>query len=331
VLEEDMFDKKKQLMWSKLKVGLVTTLAFGILFLTIFFAGDIHEIFAPKVKIRADIKDVRGLRKGAPVWFSGIEIGSVKDIELDPAVGTYVTMSINQDDIKFVKKDSKASVMTMGLLGDKYVEISSGSRDAEQVAPGDIIQGTVQVEIQDIVTASSKSLAKVTDFLSKLESLLDKFAQSQGTVAKFLNDPSIYDNLKETTATLSVIVKDINDSEGSFKMFIEDPSIYNRMDQATASLEKFSKNLNEGSGTIAKLVRDPEIYDNLNKASKQLSVVIERIESGEGLAGTLLSDRELSIELKDTVVELKNSLSEFEELIAEIKANPDKYIKFSVF
>jgi phospholipid/cholesterol/gamma-HCH transport system substrate-binding protein len=240
-------------------------------------------------------------------------------------------MSINQDDIKFVKKDSTASVMTMGLLGDKYVEISSGSPDAEPVAPGDIIQGTEQIEIQDIVAASSKSLAKVTDFVGKLESLLDKFEKSQGTVAKFLNDPSIYDNLKETTATLSVIVKDINNSEGSFKMFIEDPSIYRRMDQATASLEEFSKNLNEGSGTIAKLVRDPEIYDNLNKASKQLSVVIERIESGEGLAGTLLSDKELSIELKDTVVELKNSLSEFEELIAEIKANPDKYIKFSVF
>ena len=327
-----MFDKKKQLMWSKLKVGLVTTLAFAILFLTIFFAGDIHEVFSPKVKIKAEIKDVRGLRKGSPVWFSGIEIGSVKDIKLNPTVvGTYVTMSINKDVIKFVKKDSTASVMTMGLLGDKYVEISSGSPDAEQVAPGDIIQGAVQLEIQDIVTASSKSLAKVTDFISKLESLLDKFEKSQGTVAKFLNDPSIYDNLKETTATLSVIVKDINDSEGSFKMFIEDPSLYNRMDQATASLEEFSKNLNKGEGTIAKLVRDPEIYDNLNKASKQLSVVIERIESGEGLAGTLLSDRELSIELKDTVVELKNSLSEFEELIAEIKANPDKYIKFSVF
>jgi phospholipid/cholesterol/gamma-HCH transport system substrate-binding protein len=318
-------------MWSKLKVGLVTTLALGVLFLTIFFAGDIHEIFVKKIQIKADIKDVRGLRKGAPVWFSGIEIGSVKDIKLDPAVGTYVTMSISQDAIKFVKKDSTASVLTMGLLGDKYVEISSGSPDAEPVRPGDVLQGAVQLEIQDIVNASSKSLAKITEFITKLESLLDKFEKSQGTVAKFLNDPSIYDNLKETTATLSVIVKDINDSEGSFKMFIEDPSLYNRMDKATASLEEFSKNLNEGSGTIAKLVRDPEIYDNLNKASKQLSVIIERIESGEGLAGTLLSDRELSIELKDTIVELKNSLNEFEELITEIKANPDKYIKFSVF
>ena len=273
-----MFDKKKQLMWSKLKVGLMATIALAIIFLTIFFAGNIHEIFVPKLQIKAEIKDVRGLRKGAPVWFSGIEIGSVKDIKLSPAYGTFVTMAINQDAIEFVKKDSTASVMTMGLLGDKYVEISSGSPDAKPVQAGDVLKGTVQLEIQDIVNASSKSLAKITDFVGKLESLLDKFEKSQGTVAKFLNDPSIYDNLKETTATLAKIVNDLNDSEGSFKKFVEDPSLYNRLVQTTTSLEEFSNNLNQGSGTIARLVRDPEIYDNLNKASKQLSVVIERIE-----------------------------------------------------
>jgi len=326
-----MFNMKKQLTWSKLKVGLMITIALSIIFLTVFFAGNIHEIFVPKIQIKADIKDVRGLRKGAPVWFSGIEIGSVKDIKLDTAHGTLVAMSINQDAIEFVKKDSTASVMTMGLLGDKYVEISAGSPEAEQVVPGDVLQGTVQLEIQDIVNASSKSLAKITDFVGKLESLLDTFEKSQGTVAKFLTDPAIYDNLKETTATLTAVVRDINDSEGSFRKFVEDPSLYDRLVQTTTSLEEFSNNLNQGSGTITKLVRDPEIYDNLNRASKQLAVVIERIESGEGLAGTLLSDRELSIELKDTIVGLKNSLSEFEELIAEIKANPDKYIKFSVF
>ncbi len=326
-----MFDMKKQLMWAKLKVGLFVTFALAVLFLTVFFAGGIEELFKPKVHIKAQIKDVRGLRKGSPVWFSGIEIGSVKEIKLHPESGTYVTMSITKEAIKFVKKDSKASVLTMGLLGDKYVEISSGSPDAETVKPGDIIKGSTQPEIQDIVNASSVSLAKITDFVVKLESLLDKFEKTEGTVGKFLTDPSIYNNLKETTATLAEVVRDINDSEGSFKMFVEDPSLYNRMVQATTSLEEFSVKLNQGSGTIAKLVGDTEIYDNLNRASKQLSLIIERIDSGEGLAGSLISDRELEIEVKDTLVELKNSLNEFKELIAEIKANPNKYIKFSIF
>jgi len=325
-----MFNMKKQLMWSKLKVGLVITIALAVLFLSAFFAGSIHRIFSPKIQIKAEIRDVRGLRKGAPVWFSGIEIGSVRDISLNKH-GTYVTMSIDKEAIEFVKKDSMASVMTMGLLGDKFVEISAGSPDEEQIAPGDVLKGTVQVEMKDIVEASSKSLAKITDFIVKLESLIDTFEKSQGTVAKFLKDPSVFDNLKETTATLTQVVRDINDSEGSFRKFVEDPSVYNRLAHATTSLEEFSNNLNTGEGTIARLARDPEIYDNLNRSSKQLAAIVERIDSGEGLAGTLLSDKEVAIELKDTIIELKNSLSEFEELITEIKSNPDKYIKFSIF
>jgi len=325
-----MFNMKKQLMWAKLKVGLVITIALTILFMSIFFAGNIHEIFLKKIQIKAEIKDVRGLRKGAPVWFSGIEVGSVKDISLNK-FGTYVTMSINEDAIEFVKKDSRASVMTMGLLGDKYVEISSGSYDAEHVEPGDVLKGEMQVEMKDIVEASSRSLAKITDFAAKLESLIDKFEESEGTVAKLFKDPSIFDNLKETTAALTELVRNINESEGSFKKLVEDPSVYNRLVQTTTSLEEFSSNLNQGSGTIAKLVQNPEIYDNLERSSKQLAAIIERIDSGEGLAGILLSDKEIAIELKDTIIELKNSLNEFEEFVTEIKANPDKYIKFSIF
>lgn len=326
-----MFDMKKQLKWSKLKVGLVVTISLVILFLTIFFAGNIQDIFSPKVQIKAQIKDVMGLRRGSPVWYSGIEVGSVKTIELHPQYGTLVTMSIDQDALKFIKKDSKASVLTMGLLGDMYVEISSGSHDAESIKPGDIIEGETQIAIKDIVNASSQSLKTITQFVGKLESLLEKFEKSEGTVAKILTDPSVYNNLKDTTETLTEVVKDFKESQGSLRLFIEDPSIYKRVLNATSSLEEFTTKLNEGSGTLRMLVEDPEIYENLNKASQQLSSILENINTGEGVAGSLVSDKELAIEMKDTLVELKDALNEFKELIAEIKANPDKYFKFRVF
>ena len=326
-----MLDIKKQLMWSKLKVGLVVTLSLVILFLTIFFAGNIKDIFLPKVQIKAQIQDVMGLRRGSPVWYSGIEIGSVKNIELHPKYGIIVTMSIDYDTLKFIKKDSKALILTMGLLGDKYVEISTGSPDAESIKPGDIIEGATQIAIRDIVNASSQSLTTITQFVEKLESLLEKFEKSEGTIAKFLTDPSIYNNLKDTTVTLTEVVKDFKESQGSLKMFIEDPSIYNRMLDAASSLEDFSAKLNKGSGTLKMLVENPEIYENLSKASQELSNILEHINSGEGVAGSLVSDKELAIEMKDSLVELKIAINEFNELIAEIRENPDKYIKFSVF
>jgi phospholipid/cholesterol/gamma-HCH transport system substrate-binding protein len=326
-----MFDMKKQLMWAKLKVGLVITLALLTLFITVFFAGGIQYIFSPKVQIKAQIKDVRGLRRGSPVWISGIEIGYVKSIGLNPEYGTLVTMSINKDALNFVKKDSKASVMTMGLLGDKYIELGTGSSHAEPIKPGDMIKGTTQLEIQDIVNASSVSLEKITNFVDKLGNFIEKFEKGKGTIAKFLTDPSLYNNLKETTTTLTMMLKDFKESKGTMKMFIEDPSLYNKLLSTTSSMEEFSRKLNEGSGTLKRLVEDPEIYENLDTASKQLSLILKRIDAGEGLAGSLVSDNDLAIETKDTLVELKSSVTEFKELIKDVREHPDKYFKFSIF
>jgi phospholipid/cholesterol/gamma-HCH transport system substrate-binding protein len=326
-----MFDMKKQLMWAKLKVGVVITLALLTLFVTVFFAGNIQNLFSPKIQIKAEIKDIRGLRKGAPVWISGIEVGSVKNIDLNPEHGTLVAMLINKGAAKFIKKDSKASVLTMGLLGDKYIEISDGSAQAEPIKPGDMIQGTTQLEIQDIVNASSESIQKVTGFMDKFGSFIEKIEKGEGTIAKFLTDPSIYNNLRDTTKTLSMILKDFKESEGSMKLLMKDPSLYNKLLSTTSSLEEFSRKLNKGQGTLKRLAEDPQLYENLDTASKQLSLILKRIDSGEGVAGSLVKDKELDREMKDTLTELKTSVTEFKELIRDVREHPKKYFKFSVF
>ncbi len=326
-----MFDMKKQLMWAKLKVGVVITLALLTLFVTVFFAGNIQDLFSPKIQIKAEIKDIRGLRKGAPVWISGIEVGSVKNIDLNPEHGTLVAMLINKGAAKFIKKDSKASVLTMGLLGDKYIEISDGSAQAEPIKPGDMIQGTTQLEIQDIVNASSESIQKVTGFMDKFGSFIEKIEKGEGTIAKFLTDPSIYNNMRDTTKTLSMILKDFKESEGTMKLLMKDPSLYNKLLSTTSSLEEFSRKLNKGQGTLKRLAEDPQLYENLDTASKQLSLILKRIDSGEGVAGSLVKDKELDREMKDTLTELKTSVTEFKELIRDIREHPKKYFKFSVF
>jgi len=73
------------------------------------------------------------------------------------------------------------------------------------------------------------------------------------------------------------------------------------------------------------------LYENLDTASKQLSLILKRIDSGEGVAGSLLKDKELDREMKDTLTELKTSVTEFKGLIKDIRERPKKYFKFSVF
>ncbi|MBS3918680.1 MAG: MCE family protein, partial [Deltaproteobacteria bacterium] len=146
-----MFDMRKQLRWSKLKVGMVITLANLVLLVAIFFAGGIEKIFSPKMDLRIQFQDVRGLRKGAPVWIFGTEAGSVREIHLDRTLGAVATISLKKSVQGFIKKDARASILTMGLLGDKYIEISTGSPEAEPIGRGEMIKGSVAVEISEVM------------------------------------------------------------------------------------------------------------------------------------------------------------------------------------
>lgn len=326
-----MYDMKKQLTWSKLKVGIVITIALLLLFLTVFFAGGITNIFYPKVEIKAQLKDVKGLRHGSPVWLSGIEIGSVSDMKLHMAHGTVISMLIRSDTLQYIRKDSKAAVLTMGLLGDKYIELSPGSLDEEQIKPGDMIEGKTQLEIKELVNASAESFTKVTNFIDKIGNFFEKMEKNEGAIMKLMTDPELYINLKETTKTLSKVLKEFDDSQGTMKMLVKDPSLYNKMLSATSSMEELGRKMNENSGTLKKLIEDPSLYENLNNASKKLDAVLEKVNAGEGVAGTLVKDKELPAEVKNTLKELKSTIAEFKELLKDIKENPKKYLKFSVF
>jgi phospholipid/cholesterol/gamma-HCH transport system substrate-binding protein len=319
-----MFDIKKQLQWSKLKVGLVITVALCTLFVTVFFAGGIENLLSPKVELKAQLQNAKGLRKGAPVWLSGIEVGSVKSISLNPEYGTIITLSVDKKDLKFLGKDSEASVLTMGLLGDKYVELSSGSPGAEPIKPGDMIKGAAMIDLKDAVEISVSSIKKMSDFINKLDNLVTKFEKGDGTAVKFLTDPEIYNNLMDISKNLSGVLHEIRDGQGTITMLLHDPSLYNRMLTATSSVEELTLALNNRQGTLRQLAEDPALYENLNKASQQLSSILEKIEAGEGIAGDLITDEKLASDLENTIADMR-------ELTKDMKSNPRKYFKFSLF
>ena len=343
-----MFDAKKQLKWSQIKVGLVMTIAFVVLLIAVFFAGNIQNVFLKKGELKIKFRDVVGLRKGAPVWILGLEEGSVKNITLDPTYGVIVTIAVKKNALEFVRKDSRATILTMGLLGDKYIELSTGSPQAEPIRPAEVIKGSSEMGLREVMG----------QFIEKIDSLVTKIEGGQGTIAKLLNDPALYNNLLGATHSLSAFLENLKDSKGTLKLLIDDPSVYKKMLAATSSIEEFSKRINESSGTLRRLIEDPSLYnktltvasqieefsrklnesqgtlkkmiedpalyENFNRDLKELSSILEKIDKGEGVAGALIKDRELAKELKDTVTELK-------ELLKNIKEHPKKYFKFSVF
>lgn len=333
-----MFDRKKQLRWFKLRVGIVITLALLLLFLTVFFAGSIEKLFIQTAEVKAQIKDVKGLRVGSPVWFSGIEVGSVKKITLDPACGTVVTLALNEENLPFIKKDTVASVLTIGLLGDKYIELSQGSPEAGPLQPGEVIKGATQLDMKDMLDIAMSSLKNMNSFIDKLGILVSDIEEGGGTIARLIKDPTLYENLQKTSQSLAVVMDDINKKRGTLGMLVKDPALYEKLsdsssrlngilqkfDTTATSVDEFTRKLNSGSGTLQRLMEDPELYENLNNSSRRLSLILEGIDRGEGTAGALLKDDEMAQELTTAIKEMK-------ELLTNIRENPKRYFKFSLF
>ena len=353
-----MSDYVKQHTIAKFRVGIVITIALVIIFLAVMFAGNIEKLFSPQTMLYAMTGDVKGLREGSPVWFSGVEIGSVKSIEFTSQQKVRVGMSIASASLTYLKSDSKANILTLGLLGDKYVEITPGSKEAKGLKAGDTIAGETQIEIQDVVQASESSIAKISQFVSMLEEILMKIDQGQGTVTKFIKDPAVYDSLKKTLDELATLVRKmesgkgmmgrlLNDeslyvnlsssvedvklfadslkkSEGTLNKLIQDPSLYDRFQRASSSLDTFTQKLLTSKGTMNRLIEDESLYENVDSASRRLNTLLGRIENGQGLMGSLVKDDELSQELKSTLKELN-------ALVKDIKDHPGHYFKFSIF
>jgi len=285
-----MFDTKKQLRWSKLKVGLVITLALLIMIVAIFFAGGIKEMFSPRIELKAQFMDAKGLRRGAPVWIFGTEVGSVKNIHLDPVHGAIVTISVDKSVQRFIKRDAQANILTMGLLGDKYIELSTGSPLAGPIHPKEMIKGGTQIEFSDIMETTAVAIGKMGEFITKLDNLVVKMEKNEGTVAKLFRDPAIYDNLSQSTKKLSLLIEDIANSRGTIRMLIDDPSLYSKMLTASTSIEEFSKKLNESPGTLKKLMEDPIFYDKALAAVSWIEEFSKKLNESPGTLKKLMED-----------------------------------------
>lgn len=298
-----MYEIKRKLMWSSLKTGIVITVGIILFFLGIFFSGNLSELFSPKQQVNIYFRNINGLRPGAPVWLYGIEVGNVDNIKLVDS-GTVVTASVLKKHFSIIKQDAVVHIMTMGLLGDKYLEISPGSETAPSLRPGGQIQGKESIGFEQIMSSFSTSLSHIEHLAKNMEALVNDFHSSDGTLSRLINDPELYNEMTETTKQLMSLVSQINNSNGSFMEFVE----------------------------------NPELYDNLASASKKFDQVITKIDSGNGLAASLVDDTTMAEEFNEVMSSLKETSERFSEtassmdsLLTDVKKNPRKYFNFSLF
>lgn len=197
------YDKERA--WSDFRVGSVTLVAAFFIALSLAFAGgDKGLLFHPNEPLRALLDDVNGLKKGSSVAMGGMTVGKVTDIAFvnnAQSNAIEVLMQVRSDVRRRIKRDSKPSVRTQGMMGDRYVDISAGSKESEALRGGERLFGTQGGDFD-------ATLLKTTQVLTEAEKLLSAVNEQRGTVGQLFYDEKFYQNLTDITNELKELIKD---------------------------------------------------------------------------------------------------------------------------
>jgi phospholipid/cholesterol/gamma-HCH transport system substrate-binding protein len=356
---------QKQLQWSQLKVGLTVLAASITLGVLIFLMSGTGGIFTAKIRLKSYFDNANGLRVGAPVRLSGVDIGNVTRIRVveDSAkqlTPVEVTMKVNTKYQFRLRKDSLTLLSTAGVLGETYIDIDSSQAKGPQVRDGDALSSRDVPDFSDMVRSGQGTLQNMDALLKRLDRIVAFVESGQGSVGKLLYDPTLYNRLNTTVnefqglvnevaqgkgtlgklftdeelyskanATvdkLNVVIDDMNAGKGSAGKFLKDPALYDNANATIANAKKLTDDVNAGKGAIGKLAKDEEFARKLQNVIDKLSAISDRLEAGEGSAGKLLRDPSLYNNADQMLVETRG-------LVKAIRENPKTYltIHFKVF
>lgn len=186
----------------KIKLGIFVTIGILILFTIIFFIGSNQNLFSSKFKIYTNFNNVSGLQVGGEVRFSGISIGTIENIAIINDSTVNVTAILDNDVKKFIKKDSKASISSEGVIGDKILVISQGSSDSPEVADGSSIKSDEPVEFDAILSSIQVTAQNAEIITEEMAIMLIGINEGEGTLGKLLTDEGVAEDLEATMENL---------------------------------------------------------------------------------------------------------------------------------
>ncbi len=246
------------------KLGIFIFLGSTLLVILIFLLGNKDQLFTSTFTVKAYFKNTEGLRNGAAVRFGGIDVGAVKGIRIvnDTTGRVEVSMRIRDEISSFLKKDSRASIETEGLVGNKVVMLTMGSVDAEEISDDGTILSKEPLSFADIIEETQGIMAYTKDMTKNLAEIVLKVNKGEGTIGRIINDDKLYNAATNLTNTAD---KNLN-------------SISNDMKDVIALFDNLGKGVQD-------------VVTNVNTIVTRIDTVLQGVSEGKGLLGSLVSEK----------------------------------------
>lgn len=195
----------------KIKIGAFTVVGMAVLLLAVFYIGNQKSLFSSTFKVYGTFKNVSGLTVGNNVRFAGINVGVVEAINIVTDSSVRVDLTLNNSVKKFIKTDSKMSIGSDGLMGDKLVVIAPGGITSQtEVSDGKELNSVNPVDVDKIINKLTKVADNAETLTSGLSAIVTKINNGKGSIGRLLNNDKIAKDLEGTVKQAQTTMKGVH-------------------------------------------------------------------------------------------------------------------------
>lgn len=310
----------------ELKIGIVFVFALAALVWGFSFLRG-KDFFTKERKFYSVYDNIGGLTVSNPVYINGLKVGHVSNLHFAPSMSGDIIMEITILNEFPIPNNTIARIISEDLLGSKAVDLLLGD-SPELAVTGDTLISSVESSLKEEVNAQILPIKlKAEELISSIDSMVvavkgvfNKDISSE-ILASVQSIRATFQNLERTTSNVDTLVYEQSSRIASI--------LYN--------LDLITRNFRENEGQINSIIDNlaqttdslahaniPATFLKLNEVVSNLSAITDKIEKGEGSLGLLMSDDKLYKNLESATYELT-------QLINDIRVNPKKYVRFSVF
>lgn len=288
----------------------------GLLFLvfTLYMIGKNQNIFGSSITIISVVENVNGLVPGNNVRFQGINVGTVKSIEMANDSSIHITLYLHKKMQPFIRKNAITSINTDGLMGNKIIHILPQQGNSIPIEEGDILYSKPALDTDemleklnvtgDYLEITLRNLSEVSDKLNKSESLWSLLSDEhlpqeiKNTILEFKKAGS---NAAALAKTGKELVESFEQGKGIIQQAFTDSLMAENL---SASIENILKTSSEAATMM-----------------EEIRKIVNSIESGEGPAGLIIKDSLMRETLMNSMFNIEKSTYNFNQNMEALKEN----------
>ncbi len=265
------------------KVGIFFIVGMVILGVVTFRAEHLGRFFKKHNTYRAYFLSSKGVKKGAKVSLSGMDIGEVKRVDVE---GDRLLISMAVDKKIPIREGSVATIIPDFLFGKSYVDITLVSPNRPVLPPGSTIKGVDIPGFSDMVVRFDTAMSSLErlvseDFVNNLagtlkraNNLLENVEKGKGTMGRLFADETLFNELKGTVNTANDILGKLSRGEGTMGKLLTDEALFIDLKEAMTNANDLLGRVSRGEGTLGKLVTREDLYIDIKRMTANLTETV---------------------------------------------------------